>query len=225
MAILHRLQWLFTEQPIYLITFCTYNRRRILDRSDVHDTFIQFGLRDRERGVLVGRYVIMVDHVHLFAAFEPDSMSVSTWVKSFKNAISKALRNATFPPPHWQRRFFDHLIRSSESYDRNGYTFERTQCVQDWCSQWKTGCMRERLQRCKLEEKTRGPRSASPIGRSPKNRPRLQLRILLLALAAALTAAVTLTRATVRVRAWSSSERRVDQPATKVTRKPNRLRR
>ena len=43
----------------YYITACAHNRRRILDRPDVHDTFIQFGLRATEHGVWVGRYVIM----------------------------------------------------------------------------------------------------------------------------------------------------------------------
>jgi hypothetical protein len=39
-------------------------------------------------------------------------------MKSFKNAISKTLKRATFPGPHWQKGFFDHVIRSEESYDQ-----------------------------------------------------------------------------------------------------------
>jgi hypothetical protein len=37
--------------------------------------------------------------------------------KISKNAISKALTNATIRSPHWQKGFFDHVIRSHESYD------------------------------------------------------------------------------------------------------------
>jgi putative transposase len=84
-----RLQWLFTEYPIYFLTACTDNRRRILERSDVHETFIQFGLRASTHGIWVGRYVIMPDHIHLFASFGPDSKSVSTWMKSLKNGDFK----------------------------------------------------------------------------------------------------------------------------------------
>ena len=113
-----RLRWLFTEYPIYYITACTHNRRRILDRPDVHDTLIQFGLRATEHGVWVGRYVIMPDHIHLFAGFEPGSIALSAWMKSLKNAISKTLKGATFPGPHWQKGFFDHVIRSEESYEQ-----------------------------------------------------------------------------------------------------------
>ena len=118
MACPQRLPWLFGEYPIYYITACTYNRRRILDRPDVHGSFIQFGLRAREYGVSIGRYVIMPDHIHLFAAFGPESISLSKWMKSLKNAISKTLKSATFAPPHWQKGFFDHVIRSAESYEQ-----------------------------------------------------------------------------------------------------------
>jgi putative transposase len=111
-----RLRWLVTGNPIYYITACTYNRRRILDRPAVHNGFIQFGLRAVEHRVWVGRYVIMPDHVHLFAGFGPESISISAWMKSFKNAISKVLRSALFYGPHWQKGFFDHVIRSEEAY-------------------------------------------------------------------------------------------------------------
>jgi len=118
MAHPERLKWLFTDCPIYFITASTCNRRKILDRPDVHDGFIRFGLRAASYGIRVGRYVIMPDHVHLFASFQPGSVALSVWMKSFKNAISKTLKNATCPPPHWQKGFFDHVIRSKESYEQ-----------------------------------------------------------------------------------------------------------
>ena len=84
-----RLRWLFTEYPIFYLTACTYDRRQILARPAVHETFINFGLRAVGYGVWVGRYVIMPDHIHLFAGFGPESISLSRWMKSFKNTISK----------------------------------------------------------------------------------------------------------------------------------------
>jgi len=117
MATPQRLRWLFTEHPIFYITACTHSRRRILDRPDVHNSFIRFGIQAAEYSVSVGRYVIMPDHVHLFARFGPQSVSVSTWMKSLKNAISRNVKQATFPGPHWQKGFFDHVLRSEESYE------------------------------------------------------------------------------------------------------------
>ena len=63
---------------------CTYNRRQILARKAIHETFIRFVTKSPSRGVWVGRYVLMPDHVHLFARFGPDSMSLSLWVKSLE---------------------------------------------------------------------------------------------------------------------------------------------
>jgi putative transposase len=57
----------------------------------------------------------MPDHIHLFAAFD-DRISLSTWMKSLKNYLSKALRELAAHAPHWQKGFFDHLLRSEESY-------------------------------------------------------------------------------------------------------------
>src|SRR5262245_2461907 len=92
-----RLQWLFSDHAIYYITFCTQDRRYMLDRKIVHETFIKFCRAASCRNIVVGRYVIMPDHIHLFAAFGIDSPSASSWIKSLKNTISKA------SPPHWQK--------------------------------------------------------------------------------------------------------------------------
>src|SRR5256884_3628739 len=81
-------------------------------------SFIEFGFRACEYRVWVGHYVIMPDHIHLFVGFGPESITLSAWMKSLKNAISKSLKNATFNGPHWQKGFFYHVIRSQEFYDQ-----------------------------------------------------------------------------------------------------------
>jgi len=59
----------------------------------------------------------MPDHMHLFVVLDPPKITLSAWVKSFKNHISKELRNRGEPAPHWQGGFFDHALRSGESYE------------------------------------------------------------------------------------------------------------
>jgi REP element-mobilizing transposase RayT len=58
----------------------------------------------------------MPDHLHLFVLMDDQRIMLSAWMKSWKNTASKALRMNGIPPPHWQKTFFDHLVRSSESY-------------------------------------------------------------------------------------------------------------
>jgi len=113
-----RLQWVFADSPIYFITACTFRRRYILDRNSVHDAFIRFFVKGFDYQIRVGRYVIMPDHFHVLAAFGPDSRSLSSWIKSLKNAVSKSLNSANIPPRHWQKGFLDHVIRGPESYEQ-----------------------------------------------------------------------------------------------------------
>lgn len=69
----------------------------------------------------------MPDHLHLFVAFggdfEPTIVKrnlspLSEWMKSLKNSISTTLRVMNVRPPHWQKGFFDHVMRSEESYSQ-----------------------------------------------------------------------------------------------------------
>ncbi len=117
---LHRLEQLFVNHPIYFVTACTHNRLHLLANPAVHDALVQFFSRGLERQCYVGRYVLMPDHVHLFAAFATlDGASLarlSAWMKALKGSLSKLWRTQKIPPPHWQKGFFDHLLRSRESY-------------------------------------------------------------------------------------------------------------
>lgn len=112
---MQRLKWLYTDHPVYFLTFCAQPRRSILANQQVHSSFRNFAQKALEHGIYVGRYMLMPDHVHLFAGFAPQSLSVSKWIKSLKNSISKALHDAGVPAPHWQKDFFDHVLRNQES--------------------------------------------------------------------------------------------------------------
>lgn len=114
---LRRLDRIFPRTPIYFITACTDKRRPLLANDAVHENFQNFAEFGQERGAWVGAYVIMPDHLHFFVAFDDREMLLHRWMKSLKNAISKTLRSRHVPAPHWQKGFFDHVLRSGESYE------------------------------------------------------------------------------------------------------------
>ncbi len=70
----------------------------------------------QERNVAVGRYVIMPDHVHLFVRLPTEGIVLGRWVQSLKNVLGKGIAAAGHLRPHWQEGFFDHLMRSQDSY-------------------------------------------------------------------------------------------------------------
>ncbi len=121
---LGRLDRFFTSEYFYFLTFCTHDRQKLLAKPAVHEGFRLFCTTALDREIYVGRYVIMPDHIHLFAAFD-DRHDVSMWMKSLKNSLSKTLRNNGAEAPHWQKGFFDHLMRSEESYgEKWDYVFQ-----------------------------------------------------------------------------------------------------
>jgi putative transposase len=105
-------------RPFYFVTFNTYQRGRLLARSEVHEAFCVFCSKAREHYVAVGRYVIMPDHMHLFVAFPTEGIALPSWIQSLRNLIGKRLLQLGIPKPHWQEGFFDHLLRSHESYSQ-----------------------------------------------------------------------------------------------------------
>jgi len=58
----------------------------------------------------------MPDHLHAFVVMDSTRIDLSTWIKSLKNAVSKTLRIQGVPSPHWQKGFFDHIVRARDSY-------------------------------------------------------------------------------------------------------------
>jgi len=103
-------------RPFYFITFNTYARQSLLARDEVHDTFCMFATKAGEHDVAVRRYVIMPDHVHLFVVCPTHGITLPIWVQSLRNVVGKKLLQLGIQKPHWQEGFFDHLLRSQESY-------------------------------------------------------------------------------------------------------------
>jgi len=136
---LGQLDEVFAENPVYFITACTHGRVKLLACQDTHQAFLTFSNQARCRGALVGRYVLMPDHLHLFVCTTTEGIGLSDWMKSLKNALSKNWRRHAIAAPHWQKGFFDHLLRSQESHaEKWKYVRENPvraglcHCADDW---------------------------------------------------------------------------------------------
>ena len=71
-------------------------------------------------------YVLMLDHVHLFARPEIDARSKAAWVQMWKGVSSRRITAALFiNPPIWQSEYFDRYLRSSENYSAKWYYVEQ----------------------------------------------------------------------------------------------------
>jgi putative transposase len=113
---LSRLAAIYRENPIFFITFCTRTRQKLLANDSIHARFQIFCRHAAEAHILVDHYVIMPDHIHLFVHMTQVE-ALPGWIKSLKNSLSKELRAAGIDAPHWQKGYFDHILRSESSYE------------------------------------------------------------------------------------------------------------
>lgn len=64
---------------------------------------------------LVGRYVIMPDHIHLFCAPRDLNCRLKAWITYWKNEVTRQWPRKN-EKPIWQREFWDTQLRREESY-------------------------------------------------------------------------------------------------------------
>jgi REP element-mobilizing transposase RayT len=109
----------FQAQPIVFLTLVTQRRRALLANAFAHRLLRGIWERSGEaNGWFVGDYVLMPDHVHLFASPGLEADALSAWVKLWKSVSSRQLKHSEcVAPPIWQPEYFDRFLRSDESYE------------------------------------------------------------------------------------------------------------
>jgi len=87
---------------IIFVTVCTAGRRRVLDGARLHEVIVESW--QAGQAWLIGRYVIMPDHIHFFCApNEFDGPSLERWVRYRKSIASRNLGETG--GNFWQRHF------------------------------------------------------------------------------------------------------------------------
>ena len=100
------------DQPtIVCVTVCTKNRKRWLTNTSVHDQLVT--VWNNATAWSVGRYVVMPDHIHLFAG-ENGDIPLDNWVRYWKSQFSKQHGN---PKHRWQTDHWDRRMRSAAEYE------------------------------------------------------------------------------------------------------------
>lgn len=116
---LQRLSRVWQKQPRYFVTTCVAQRRTLLANPQAHAILREEWQGTAQRhGWLVGRYVVMPDHVHFFLSPQPEttrtlSQVVGAWKEWTAKRLLRCLGGAA---PFWQEEFFDHVLRSKESH-------------------------------------------------------------------------------------------------------------
>jgi len=101
------------NQPVILfVTVCTENRRPVLACERVHGVLLRIWSEANQ--YLVGRYVVMPEHVHIFCTpAVHDAENVKQWVAYWKRLASRELKDLQ---PLWQRDCWDTQLRNVGHY-------------------------------------------------------------------------------------------------------------
>ena len=108
----------FARQPILFITTVTSDRKPFLANRAAFEILTEIWQHSADLdGWCVGDYLLMPDHVHLFARPRPDAKILSKWMETWKSLSSRRLKQRLqLAPPLWQKDYFDRFLRSAESY-------------------------------------------------------------------------------------------------------------
>jgi putative transposase len=104
----------FNKSTIIFLTICTKDRKPILSTDSAHQLLKQAW--NIKPSWLVGRYVIMPDHIHLFCGpteFAPQPLM--TWIRFWKSHVARRWQNPR-ELPVWQRHFWDTQLRRGDNY-------------------------------------------------------------------------------------------------------------
>jgi REP element-mobilizing transposase RayT len=116
---LQRLENVWIKHPIYFLTLCIVRRQKMLTAPNPAGVLTEsWRAASAVHGWVIGRYVIMPDHVHFFASAKLESKSLSAFIRDWKKWTTRKLRDSGIVAPIvWQPEFFDHVLRSVDSYE------------------------------------------------------------------------------------------------------------
>ena len=85
-----------------------------------HDSFVAFGLRAAQsHNIAVGRYVIMLDHVHLFVCGDLH-FHLGKWIKALKQPLGKSISSGMRHDRICQEGFSIIFYAVTKAWCRNG---------------------------------------------------------------------------------------------------------
>jgi putative transposase len=136
------------QSNIVLLTIAAEDRRPWLDNETTHQLLRQTW--SKAQAWLVGDFLLMPDHLHLFCAPRDLSVTIETWIAYWKREFSlkhKRLAGTLAPPAQrsaqptmkFQSRGWHHRLRDGESYSEkwryvqeNPYRKGLVQRIEDW---------------------------------------------------------------------------------------------
>jgi len=99
------------RSTIVFVTVCTKARHPWLACAEAHQLLRE--VWSQAQAWLVGNYILMPDHLHLFAASRDLQFTLEQWLAYWKSRFTKAHQHEDWL---WQAHAFHHRLRHDENY-------------------------------------------------------------------------------------------------------------
>ncbi len=130
----HGVLYIEGQPTILFDTVCTKDRQPWLANDETHELLRE--VWSAASAWLVGRYIIMPDHIHLFAAATAIDIEFKSWMKYWKSQFTKRHKVADH---RWQADDWDTRLRSGRQYEEkweyirhNAVRHELVQHPEEW---------------------------------------------------------------------------------------------
>ncbi len=108
---------LYTQSNrIYFITIRAHKNSAPFTRNDLNAMVIDTLREEQDRqNFLIFVYCLMPDHIHFLLSPQRDGLSVLKFTEQYKGKTTNRSWKLGWSGKLWQQRYYDHIIRSSES--------------------------------------------------------------------------------------------------------------
>ena len=100
-----------SKPNLIFTTVCTKNRKRWLAQADIHESLLK--IWSQSEAWIVGRYVLMPDHLHFFCAPIDLNIALDHWIAHWKRQFTRSNPDRV---GGWQSLSWHHRLRREESY-------------------------------------------------------------------------------------------------------------
>ena len=111
-APIHGVKFVDGQPTVVFDTVCTKHKSKWLADEDVHSKLVKVWIE--ADAWLVGRYVIMPDHIHFFAWATDAEINYENWVRFWKSQFT---RQHGAPECQWQPDHWDTRMRCESHYE------------------------------------------------------------------------------------------------------------
>jgi putative transposase len=101
---------------ILFMTVCSADKKPLFAREDIHN-LLRAVWNDSSNAWLMGRYVLMPDHLHFFCSPRSfDAPGLNLWMRWWRTQATQGWPRPN-EKPLWQRDYWDTQLRHDESYE------------------------------------------------------------------------------------------------------------